>query len=113
MNCKEIVKVVHHSVIYVVQLLQCCPRRRRHLDLLDLSIYSVFLLKISGAAAAARAPVGVPEADVSFEAPFVTIVYVMWKYFLSTNSARQGRPKSRQGAFSAWSLFSLSLSISL
>lgn len=34
MNCKEIVKVVHHSVIYVVQLLQCCPRRRRHLDLL-------------------------------------------------------------------------------
>lgn len=77
-----------------------------------ISIYSVFLLKISGAAAAA-APVGVPEADVSFEAPFVTIVYVMWKYFLSTNSARQGRPKSRQGAFSAWSLFSLSLSISL
>lgn len=33
MNCKEIVKVVHHSVIYVVQLLQCCTRRRRHLDL--------------------------------------------------------------------------------
>lgn len=111
MNCKKIVKVVHHSVIYVVQLLQCCPRRRRHLDLVDLSIYSVFLLQISGAATAAA--VGVPEADVSFEAPFVTIVYVMWKYFLSTNSARQGRPKSRQGAFSAWSLFSLSLSISL
>lgn len=78
-----------------------------------ISIYSVFLLQISGAAAAAAVVVGVPEADVSFEAPFVMIVYVMWKYFLSTNSARRGRPKSRQGAFSAWSLFSLSLSISL
>lgn len=97
MNCKKIVKVVHHSVIYVVQLLQCCPRRRRHLDLVDLSIYSVFLLQISGAAAAAAAVVGVPEADLSFEAPFVMIIYVMWKYFLSTNSARPGRPKSRQG----------------
>lgn len=46
----------------LVQLLQCCPRRRRHLDLVDLSIYSVFLLQISGAAAAAAAVVGVPEA---------------------------------------------------
>lgn len=38
MNCKKIIKVVHHSVIYVVQLPQCCPRCRRHLDLVDLDL---------------------------------------------------------------------------